>query len=95
LRVVHGAAAIWHAERRTTQERWLGGGCVGGRRLFPNPRLRPKTQGKSFILNQLLSVTGGFRIGSTHRPCTKGLWMWSAPQACVDGDGRPLHLVGN
>ncbi|GBF94948.1 hypothetical protein Rsub_07449 [Raphidocelis subcapitata] len=50
-------------------------------------------QGKSFILNQLLSVTGGFRIGSTHRPCTKGLWMWSAPQACVDADGRPFHLV--
>ncbi|KIZ05610.1 Interferon-induced guanylate-binding protein 2 [Monoraphidium neglectum] len=50
-------------------------------------------QGKSFILNQLLSVTAGFQIGSTHRPCTKGLWMWSTPQARTDADGNPYHLV--
>ncbi|KAF8059668.1 Gbp5 [Scenedesmus sp. PABB004] len=50
-------------------------------------------QGKSFILNQLLQVTGGFQIGSTHRPCTKGLWMWSAPQRRVDAAGREYHVV--
>eukprot|EP00983_Pelagomonas_calceolata_P087358 1156940-Pelagomonas_calceolata.AAC.6 len=38
-------------------------------------------QGKSYILNQLVSAGGGqgFTIGPTHRPCTKGLWMWSDP----------------
>lgn len=38
-------------------------------------------QGKSYILNKLLKQTGsGFTVGPTHRPCTKGLWMWSEPQ---------------
>lgn len=60
------------------------------RRAPPCPR---PPQGKSFILNQLLSVTAGFQIGSTHRPCTKGLWMWSTPQARTDADGNPYHLV--
>lgn len=36
-------------------------------------------QGKSFILNQLLGKSGGFQVAPTHRPCTKGLWMWSTP----------------
>jgi hypothetical protein len=52
-------------------------------------------QGKSFILNQLLSVTGGFQIGSTTRPCTKGLWMWSAPQKRTDADGNTYHIVSH
>lgn len=51
-------------------------------------------QGKSFILNQLLQQTsGGFQVAPTHRPCTKGLWMWSAPQARVSEDGGSFHLV--
>lgn len=50
-------------------------------------------QGKSFILNQLLQITGGFQIGSTTRPCTKGLWMWSSPQRRVDDAGREYHIV--
>lgn len=50
-------------------------------------------QGKSFILNQLLQVTGGFQIGSTTRPCTKGLWMWSTPQKRVDEDNNEHHVV--
>jgi hypothetical protein len=41
-------------------------------------------QGKSFILNQLAGAgvacnEGGFKVGPTVRPCTKGLWIWSAP----------------
>lgn len=36
-------------------------------------------QGKSFILNQLLGQSGGFVVGATHRPQTKGLWLWSTP----------------
>lgn len=41
-------------------------------------------QGKSFILNQLAGAgvacnEGGFKVGPTVRPCTKGLWIWSSP----------------
>jgi len=52
-------------------------------------------QGKSFILNQLLQVTGGFQIGSTTRPCTKGLWMWSSPQRRLDDAGKEYHIVSS
>ena len=50
-------------------------------------------QGKSFILNQLLGQTSGFTVGPTHRPCTKGLWMWSAPVERNSPDGSRYHLV--
>ncbi|GLC35099.1 hypothetical protein PLESTM_000279400 [Pleodorina starrii] len=50
-------------------------------------------QGKSFILNQLLQSSGGFQVGATHRPCTKGLWMWSSPQRVTAPDGSSHHLV--
>ncbi|KAJ9506005.1 hypothetical protein QJQ45_016718 [Haematococcus lacustris] len=52
-------------------------------------------QGKSFILNQLLQQTSGhgFTVGPTHRPCTKGLWMWSSPQRRVTADGSESYLV--
>jgi hypothetical protein len=57
--------------------------------------LRCRLQGKSFILNQLLQITGGFQIGSTTRPCTKGLWMWSTPQRRLDDTGRQYHIVSS
>lgn len=52
-------------------------------------------QGKSFILNQLLeaSVGAGFTVGATHRPCTKGLWMWSSPLRRTAPDGSEYHLA--
>ncbi|GAQ88014.1 Guanylate-binding protein [Klebsormidium nitens] len=50
-------------------------------------------QGKSFILNQLLGRTSGFAVAPTHRPCTKGLWMWSQPVARTAADGSTYHLV--
>ncbi|KFM22751.1 Interferon-induced guanylate-binding protein 1 [Auxenochlorella protothecoides] len=50
-------------------------------------------QGKSYILNQLLGRAGGFTVGPTHRPCTKGLWVWSAPVPRTAADGSPYHLV--
>ncbi|GIL82521.1 hypothetical protein Vretimale_11947 [Volvox reticuliferus] len=50
-------------------------------------------QGKSFILNQLLQSSSGFQVGATHRPCTKGLWMWSTPQRINVPDGSSHHLV--
>ena len=51
-------------------------------------------QGKSFILNQLLGQSSGFTVASTHRPCTKGLWMWSTPVERQSSDGSKYHLVG-
>jgi len=35
--------------------------------------------GKSFLLNRLLGRQGGFELGSTINPCTKGLWVWNKP----------------
>lgn len=52
-----------------------------------------RVQGKSFILNQVLGRTGGFQVAPTHRPCTKGLWMWSAPVEHRGPDGSPYSLV--
>jgi hypothetical protein len=51
-------------------------------------------QGKSYILNRLLKQTDkGFVVGPTHRPCTKGLWMWSEPQPRTNPDGSKSYLV--
>ena len=50
-------------------------------------------QGKSYILNQLLGQSSGFQVAPTHRPCTKGLWMWSAPVERTRADGSKYHLV--
>ena len=50
-------------------------------------------QGKSYILNQLLGQSSGFMVASTHRPCTKGLWMWSTPVERQGPDGSKYHLV--
>ena len=50
-------------------------------------------QGKSYILNQLLGQSSGFVVGPTHRPCTKGLWMWSTPVEQKAPDGSKFHLV--
>ncbi|GLJ14197.1 hypothetical protein SUGI_0227810 [Cryptomeria japonica] len=50
-------------------------------------------QGKSFILNQLLGRSSGFQVASTHRPCTKGLWMWSAPLQRTALDGTEYNLL--
>ncbi|CAM8918547.1 unnamed protein product [Rhodiola kirilowii] len=50
-------------------------------------------QGKSFILNQLLGRSSGFHVASTHRPCTKGLWLWSAPIKRTALDGTEYNLL--
>ncbi|CAA0817853.1 Guanylate-binding family protein [Striga hermonthica] len=52
-------------------------------------------QGKSFILNQLLGRSSGFQVAPTHRPCTKGLWLWSAPirRTALDGTEYDLLLL--
>ncbi|KAK7400633.1 hypothetical protein VNO78_11861 [Psophocarpus tetragonolobus] len=50
-------------------------------------------QGKSFILNQLLGKSSGFQVASTHRPCTKGLWLWSMPLKRTALDGTEYNLL--
>ncbi|KAL9247146.1 hypothetical protein vseg_020609 [Gypsophila vaccaria] len=50
-------------------------------------------QGKSFILNQLIGRSSGFQVASTHRPCTKGLWLWSAPIKRKALDGTDYNLI--
>ncbi|KAF3451422.1 hypothetical protein FNV43_RR07517 [Rhamnella rubrinervis] len=50
-------------------------------------------QGKSFILNQLLGRSSGFQVASTHRPCTKGLWLWSTPMKRTALDGTEYNLL--
>ncbi|KAK1364872.1 Guanylate-binding protein like [Heracleum sosnowskyi] len=50
-------------------------------------------QGKSFILNQLLGRSSGFQVASTHRPCTKGLWLWSTPLRRTALDGTVYNLL--
>jgi hypothetical protein len=52
-------------------------------------------QGKSFVLNAIARTAGGssgssgkgFTVAATHKPCTKGLWLWSAPIPRVAADG--------
>jgi hypothetical protein len=51
--------------------------------------------GKSYILNQLLGQSTGFRLAHSHRPCTKGLWIWSEPIRRVGPDGNEYHLVSS
>ncbi|PWA88599.1 guanylate-binding family protein [Artemisia annua] len=50
-------------------------------------------QGKSFILNQLLGRSSGFQVAATHRPCTKGLWLWSTPIKRTALDGTEYNLL--
>ncbi|KAK7252117.1 hypothetical protein RIF29_35851 [Crotalaria pallida] len=50
-------------------------------------------QGKSFILNQLLGRSSGFQVAPTHRPCTKGLWLWSTPLKRTALDGTEYNLL--
>jgi hypothetical protein len=58
-------------------------------------------QGKSFLLNRLISsftgIQAGFEVSPYQRPCTKGLWIYSSPiQMPRPGpDGRKYHLVSD
>ncbi|CAA7020463.1 unnamed protein product [Microthlaspi erraticum] len=52
-------------------------------------------QGKSYILNKLLGRSNGFgfQVASTHKPCTKGLWLWSSPIKRTALDGTEYNLL--
>ena len=56
-------------------------------------------QGKSYILNQIakraasaaasagVGAPSGFMVAASIKPCTKGVWLWSAPIPRVAADG--------
>jgi hypothetical protein len=51
--------------------------------------------GKSYLLNRVLlnRKRGGFGVGPTINPCTKGLWIWSEPIEIETNDGERCTLL--
>ena len=50
--------------------------------------------GKSYLLNRmLLNKSGGFSVGPTINPCTKGLWMWNKTIQAHTPDGQPINTI--
>jgi len=52
--------------------------------------------GKSYLLNRVLLNTQsgpGFGVGSSINPCTKGLWMWSAPVVGYSEKGEKMNII--
>ena len=50
--------------------------------------------GKSYLLNRmLLNRSGGFSVGPSINPCTKGLWMWNKPIPAYTPDGQPINVL--
>ncbi|TXG47474.1 hypothetical protein EZV62_026768 [Acer yangbiense] len=45
------------------------------------------------LVEVLLGRSSGFQVASTHRPCTKGLWLWSAPLKRTALDGTEYNLL--
>lgn len=45
------------------------------------------------VVLQLLGRSSGFQVASTHRPCTKGLWLWSSPLKRTALDGTEYNLL--
>ena len=50
--------------------------------------------GKSYLLNRvLLNRKGGFGVGPTVNPCTKGIWVWGRPVLGTTGEGQPCNII--
>lgn len=48
--------------------------------------------GKSFLLNKILiEKVGAFKIGSTQKACTKGIWVYSKPKV-ITYNNNPMHI---
>ncbi|TMW83302.1 hypothetical protein EJD97_002192, partial [Solanum chilense] len=41
----------------------------------------------------LLGRSSGFQVAATHRPCTKGIWLWSSPLRRTALDGTEYNLL--
>lgn len=53
--------------------------------------------GKSYLLNKIIlqrcNTVGGFKVGPTVNPCTKGLWMWNQTIKGQSADGEDMDMV--
>ena len=50
--------------------------------------------GKSYLLNRmLLNRAGGFGVGPSINPCTKGLWMWGTPLCGYTPAGKSIQVL--
>ena len=50
--------------------------------------------GKSYLLNRvLLDRKGGFGVGPTVNPCTKGIWIWGSPIPGRTFDGKDCNVI--
>ncbi|CAG9316966.1 unnamed protein product [Blepharisma stoltei] len=50
--------------------------------------------GKSYLLNRvLLDQKGGFGVGPSINPCTKGIWLWGRPIPGTTDDGKICSIV--
>jgi hypothetical protein len=51
--------------------------------------------GKSYLLNRMLldRNEGGFGVGPTINPCTKGVWMWGKPIPGTTPEGDPINVI--
>ena len=50
--------------------------------------------GKSYLLNRLLlNRKGGFGVGPTINPCTKGIWIWGTPLKSFTQNGDPCSVL--
>jgi len=50
--------------------------------------------GKSYLLNRmLLNRAGGFGVGPTINPCTKGIWVWGKPIQGYTPEGDPIQVL--
>jgi len=41
----------------------------------------------------LLNKSNGFSVGPSINPCTKGLWMWSAPLRSFSNNSMPIMII--
>ncbi|MCE0481938.1 hypothetical protein HAX54_040151 [Datura stramonium] len=48
---------------------------------------------RCMTLTSLLGRSSGFQVAATHRPCTKGIWLWSAPLRRTALDGTEYNLL--
>lgn len=49
--------------------------------------------GKSSLVNYLLDLEGGFRVGPTVARCTRGIWMWGRPKRKTMGNGETCWVL--
>ena len=50
--------------------------------------------GKSYLLNRvLLNRPGGFGVGPSIHPCTKGIHIWGSPVSGFTESGEPVNVL--